>query len=272
MTKVTRVIIKDLLEFFQHLRVIRWKIEALLLGLTVGVTLLTKSVLEYDVVILAKELVKFKSFSVIANGTSNCKLICGIHRRILILIILSLSNIIFNHLKIKFKLFNFISNALLLLLSNRKLIQFVESFLELDLLHFVIITLDLSALDHEECVINHLLKLEHEDILGVLDNVLIESQLRVIITSEQNGNRYQKCLFLDIQLLFKSDEIANQIYSTQFIKHGLLLFDLHREINPIFRLPFNRRRLYLLVHKLDDLSYNLQTYISQTFINIAIYA
>jgi hypothetical protein len=102
------------------------------------------------------------------------------------------------------------------------------------LLHFVVITLGLSALNNCKSIVYHLFEFEHEDVLTVLNDVIVESLLGLTVSSKQDGNRDQKSFFLDIEFLLIGNEIANQSDSPQIIKHGLLLLDLHREVHPVF--------------------------------------
>ena len=138
--------------------------------------------------ILTEKLMQFQALSIITNGTSNRKRICRIHGGILSLIILGLEDVILDHFEIKFKLFNLICYAFLLLLRCGELIQFVEPFLELYLLHFVFIALGLSGLHNFKCVVDHVFEFKHKDILTVLNNVGVESRLGFSITSQQNSD------------------------------------------------------------------------------------
>lgn len=260
MTQGARVIVKDFLEFFHHFGVVGGEINAHLFCLAVRVVLLAQRVLKYNVVVLTEELMQFEAHFVILDGAGHCELICRVHGRILSLIPLSSSDVVFHHLQVQLEFLNLISDVLLLFVCGREFFELLISFLHLKLLHFVFITLDLSCKDFTKSKVDHFFELQHENVLFISQDVLVESHLGVIVASKQNSDRHQKCFFLDIKLLLIRNEIADKVYGTKFIEHVLLHFDFRCIVNPIFGFPFESGVGHFLIDQLNNFTDNLETH------------
>ena len=158
----------------------------------------------------------FQTFSIINNGTRNRKLVIGIHRKILILVIFDLGYVILHHFQIKFQFLNLICYAFFLLLRGRELIKLVKSFLELYLFHLVVITLGLSALKNCKSIVYHLFKFEHEDFQTIL--TVLNDVTHCFLPQSRMASETKRASFFDIEFLHIGNEIANQSDSSQIIR------------------------------------------------------